>query len=86
MPNSKTFTIKNKVIHLTHKELHVLHMLATNLNNNISYDKLKEYVWKNQEVSNSTIRDTVSRLKRKAVDLNIQTIIGFGYVLKPHTI
>jgi len=77
-----TFYINNKVIHLTKKETDVLYILCKNLNQNISYDTLSTYVWENKDIVNSTIRDTVSRLKKKAPNLKIETIINFGYILK----
>lgn len=79
---TKTFYINNKAINLTKKENDTLYILCKNLNQNISYEFLLEYVWEEKNISNSTIRDTVSRLKRKTPDLNIETIINFGYILK----
>jgi len=79
---SKTFYINNNVISLTKKENEILFLLCKNLNQNISYDTLIEYVWENKNISNSTIRDTISRLKRKIPSLEIETIINFGYILK----
>ncbi|KIM11451.1 MAG: hypothetical protein KU37_04335 [Sulfuricurvum sp. PC08-66] len=80
-PSTMTFCIQDYPIALTQKELSILHLLATNLNNNISYETLKTFAWENPEIANSTIRDTVSRLKKKAPKLRIETIIGLGYVL-----
>jgi DNA-binding response OmpR family regulator len=77
-----TLTIHNEVIPLTKKEDEILHLLCKNPNQNISYDTLLEYVWQDRSVSNSTIRDTVSRLKRKVPNLKIETLINFGYILK----
>lgn len=79
---SKTFTKNNKIIKLTKKEIDILYLLCKNINNNVSYDIFIKFVWEDKKVSSSTIRDTVSRLKRKAPDLDIQNLINFGYVLK----
>jgi len=78
----KTFYINNIPIHLTKNELNLLETLCKNIDTNISYDTLKEYVWNNKEISDSNIRDTVSRLKRKAPQLLLENIINFGYILK----
>ena len=78
----KTFYINNTAIDLTKNELKVLSFLCKNLNQNVSYEILREHIWGNKDISNSTIRDTLSRLKRKAPNLNIQNIINFGYILK----
>lgn len=78
----KTFYINNIPIHLTKNELNLLDTLCKNIDTNISYDVLKEYVWNNKEISDSNIRDTVSRLKRKAPQLLLENIVNFGYLLK----
>ena len=67
---------------LTKKELEVLDILCKNINKNISYEYLKDIVWINKDISNSTVRDVVSRLKKKLDDINIENISNFGYVLK----
>ena len=79
---TQTFFVNNIPINLTGKEIEVLHILCKNLNQNISYNTLREDVWGYKDIANSTIRDTVSRLKRKTPNLNIQTVINYGYILK----
>ena len=39
-----------------------------NINKNISYEYLKDLVWINKNISDSTVRDVVSRLKKKLVN------------------
>lgn len=80
--SNKTFYVNNTAINLTTNELEVLYIFSKNINQNISYSRLKESVWNNKDISNSTIRDTVSRLKRKTPNLNIDNIVNFGYILK----
>lgn len=79
---NNTFSINNIAIHLTKNELNTLSLLCKNLNQNISYDVLKEHVWKEKDISDSNIRDTISRLKKKTPNLNIENIINLGYILK----
>ena len=79
---TNTFYINNKVVDLTKKELDILDILCANINQNISYETLIEKVWYGKEISNSTIRDTISRMKKKIPDLHLDTIVGFGYILK----
>ena len=67
---------------LTKKELEVLDILCKNINKNISYEYLKDIVWINKNISDSTVRDVVSRLKKKLDNINIENISNFGYVLK----
>lgn len=80
--DSKTLTFNNSVVALTKKELEVFHILCENMNKNISYEYLKDIVWINKNISDSTVRDVVSRLKKKLVNINIENISNFGYVLK----
>lgn len=80
--SNKTFYVNNIAIDITRMELNVLYVFCINLNQNISYDILREKAWENKEVSNSTIRDTVSRLKKKTINLNIENVINYGYILK----
>lgn len=80
--STNTLLINNKAISLTHKETLLLASLSRNLNQNISYDTLKEEVWYNANISNSTIRDTIARLKKKAPRLHLENITNYGYILK----
>ena len=64
------------------KELEVLDILCKNINKNISYEYLKDIVWINKNISDSTVQNVVSRLKKKLDDINIENISNFGYVLK----
>ncbi|WP_066360109.1 response regulator [Aliarcobacter cryaerophilus] len=80
--DSKTLTFNNYVVALTKKELEVLDILCKNINKNISYEYLKDIVWINKDISDSTVRDVVSRLKKKLVNINIENISNFGYILK----
>lgn len=82
--NTKTKTISknNTAIKLTLKEEHILSILIANINNNIPYALLKEQVWKDKEISSSTLRDTVSRLRKKLPLLPLENISNYGYILK----
>lgn len=79
---NKTFFVNSQPINLTKKENDILYVLCQNFNHNISYETLKKRVWPDKDISNSTVRDTVSRLKKKTPNLNIETIVNFGYILK----
>lgn len=78
----KTLLVDNETIVLTNKEILLVDIFFHNINQNLSYDMLKEKVWGNDDISDSTIRDAVSRLKRKLPGLDIENISKFGYVLK----
>ena len=70
--DSKTLTFKNYVVSLTKKELEVFHILCKNINKNISYEYLKDIVWINKDISDSTVQNVVSRLKKKLDNINIE--------------
>src|SRR5574344_1317312 len=63
--DSKTLTFNNCVVALTKKELEVLDILCKNINKNISYEYLKDIVWINKDISDSTVQNVVSRLIKK---------------------
>ena len=79
---NKTLYVDNNPISLTKKEINLLYYFCKNKNQNISYDILKVDVWENSEISNSTIRDTIARLKKKVPNLDLINVINFGYILK----
>ncbi|MGB5794092.1 response regulator [Poseidonibacter sp.] len=79
---AKILCIEDCTIDFTKKEIELLYVLASNLNQSISFEILTDFVWGNKNISNSTIRDTVRRLRIKAPKLNIQTVVGLGYILK----
>jgi len=79
---SKTLKKENKPIVLTKKEHDVLNFFVVHLNEQVSFYSLKESIWENKQVSVSTIRDTVLRLRKKAPLLKIENFVGIGYCLK----
>jgi len=64
---------------LTEKKL--LQIFISNKNLNLSIDIIKEDVWKDKMVSDSTIRDHISHLRKKYPLLPIKTNFGMGYML-----
>ncbi|MFT5661673.1 MAG: DNA-binding response OmpR family regulator [Sulfurimonas sp.] len=80
--SSKTFLQNGQALSLTKKEIDFLYILCKNINSNASYETIKQSVWKDLDVSTSTIRDTVSRLRKKIPNLDIENISGIGYILK----
>lgn len=79
---TKTLKYNGNIIDLTKKEIEVLNQLCLNINQQISYSFLMDKVWQDKDVSLSTIRDTLSRLKKKVPTLDIQNIQNHGYILK----
>jgi len=80
--SKKTLSINNNPTNLTKKELTFLHLLCENIDYYVSYETLKMNIWNNKDVSNSTIRDTLLRLRKKAPLLKIENVSNYGYILK----
>ena len=78
---NRTYMIKNIPVNLTKNEMNMLYIFCKNIGNNTSYDELIEFVWKNKNISMSTIRDAISKLKKKAPMLNLENVTGYGYIL-----
>lgn len=79
--SSKTLLRDKIPINLTKKEMEILYILCTNINQNVSYELLQEKVWENKDIANATLRDTIRRLRAKSEKLNIQSVSGYGYIL-----
>ncbi|MBN2824028.1 MAG: response regulator [Campylobacterales bacterium] len=72
-------------IHLSKTLNRVLYLLILHLDQVVSFEKFFEVVWSNKRVSESAIRDAVSRLRKEVPQLQIQTVSGVGYHLKSFT-
>ena len=66
---------------LTRTEQKLITLFAANVNNLLPYNVIRETVWQEKNIAESTIRDQVSRLRQKCPQLNIQTNFGIGYRL-----
>lgn len=82
LKETKTLLLDNLPVNLTKKESFVLNLLVKNINQIISYETLKEYIWQDKEVANSTIRDTILRLRKKTPKLQLENVSSVGYLLK----
>jgi len=78
---SQQLFLNNKKIALSHNESKILNLLVANINQRVSYEAIKEIVWKGREIADSTLRDAVSTLRQKAPILNVENCYGEGYKL-----
>jgi len=78
---NKTLYENNKAVKLSKKELELVDLFFSNINQNISYETLKNKVWDDQSISDNTIRDLIYRVKQKVSSLDIQSISKIGYIL-----
>ena len=69
-------------IDLTTKEFDLLMLFIRNRGNAILREQILEQVWDdNYYGSDRVVDDTLRRLRKKLLDINIQTLYGFGYRL-----
>jgi len=66
---------------LTQKQLQIIELFASNINNVVSFDMLKYYVWSDSSVDNATIRAEIHRVKQVLKEDLIRGIKGVGYKL-----
>ncbi|WDV48297.1 response regulator transcription factor [Clostridiaceae bacterium M8S5] len=73
----------NKNIILTNREFELLDYLIKNIGIAVSRDEIIDYVW-GEEYFGSTrvVDDTIRRLKKKACELPIDNVYGYGYIMK----
>lgn len=77
----KYVTCSEEKIFLTPTELYALELLCAKSNQIVTYEELQNYVWEFKPVSNSTVRELFSRLRKKIPCLKIKNHSGIGYEL-----
>lgn len=68
-------------IFLTPTELSALEILCSRPNAIVTHEELQNYIWEFKSVSNSTMREVLTRLRKKIPCLKIQNHSGIGYQL-----
>ena len=76
---SGTLFLEKKEIRLTRKERLLLTLFLNKRNQIISYEEIKDYVWKGDYVSSESIRTLVRRIRKIFDKKYIETIIDIGY-------
>jgi len=89
LSNNTIYDINNKVLYegdkeirLTAKESLFITLLSNRKNQIVSYDDIIKFVWDDEVVSPSTIRQLISRVREKLSYISIETHHGLGYRLK----
>jgi len=77
----KTIYFQNSPIHLSKNEAKLLFVLCSNYGHIIPSDTIRSNVWGEKNVTDSTIRDTICRIRKKVSSLSIENISGIGYLL-----
>lgn len=64
---------------LTKKQFRIIQVLTLNIDNIVSFEKLRSYVWDDEPVDNATIRAEISRLRKVLKEDFIKSVKGVGY-------
>jgi len=70
---------KDTEVHLNDKERSLLYLLLKNRGNPVSKERIKTYVWEDQEVCDNTLRTKIKKLRDKLDENFIQSLRGSGY-------
>lgn len=72
-----------KRIKLTKNEYDVLLLLIQRRGELVTQEEIRRSVWKEKEITMIGVRSVISRLRKKLCGDWIETLKGFGYILKP---
>jgi DNA-binding response OmpR family regulator len=78
----KKLFYENDEILLSNTETKVVDFFIQNLNINITCQMLRDFVWVKKDIADTTIRDAISKLRKKIPLMPIETRFGSGYILK----
>ena len=68
-------------VKLAKKEILLLNLFTKNLNKNISFERIEQYVWGGELTTTENIRALVKRLRKKLPEDTIENQGGIGYRL-----
>lgn len=77
-----TLYFNGKMIVFSKNESKLLHLFCMHYKHVVSTETIRREVWEGKEVGESTIRDTVLRVRKKIIPLRLENITGMGYVLQ----
>ncbi|MGM0623372.1 MAG: response regulator transcription factor [Campylobacterota bacterium] len=77
---TQTVTHKNSTVKLSKLETKALEIFMQNLDKTLSSEKLIAAIWGDQRAK-SSLRELVSRLRKKMPQLNLQSYSNIGYIL-----
>jgi DNA-binding response OmpR family regulator len=81
----ETLYFNDNIIKFSKNETKLMYLFCLNCGEIVSTDSLYNSVWNAKEVTDSTLRDTISRIRKKVPGLQIENIMGVGYSLKKRT-
>ena len=81
MENERLLDERGEEIKLAKKEILLLNLFARNLDKNISFERIEQYVWEGELTTTENIRALVKRLRKKLPEDTIENQGGVGYRL-----
>jgi DNA-binding response OmpR family regulator len=80
--DSLTLRFHNEIQIISHRQLQIIELLATNRSHVVHYDMFRNYVWNDFDIDNATIRAEMNRLKKVLKEDFISNIRGIGYTIQ----
>jgi DNA-binding response OmpR family regulator len=71
----------HRTIALSKNESKLLHLLCSNHGQILPMAIIRHIVWEDKDVSESNIRETILRVRKKITPLNLENLTGVGYIL-----
>jgi len=78
----KNIYFENKPISFSQNEAKLLFLLCSSYGHIIPIEIIRSNIWGEKDVKDSTIRDTILRVRKKIPYLNIENISATGYSLR----
>jgi len=82
LEQEKLLDAEGEEVKLAKKEILLLNLFTKNLNKNISFERIEQYVWGGELTTTENIRALVKRLRKKLPEDTIENQGGIGYRLQ----
>lgn len=76
---TRQVTENNEVIKLSKKEFDLLVLLIKYSPSMVHTDKIIQSIWDNRTIASSTLRETLTRIRKKLPSIKIKAVHGIGY-------
>ncbi len=70
---------------LTKKQLGIIKIMSLNVDNIVSFEKLRDYAWDGEPIDNASIRAEISRFRKILKEDFIKSVKGVGYKIDRYT-
>jgi DNA-binding response OmpR family regulator len=73
---------RNQSIELSKNEMYAVKLFLDKPDTPITMEELRQAIWGDKNIGDSTIRELINRIRNKVEVLSIENIYGTGYILK----